>query len=103
MNETPSVLVVDDDQSICKSLTLIFENLGYDIETVGTAQGAMEKAVKIFEAGCTRFPDAPAFSGERGEALKQELRELKMLYVENVERTWDGRPSGFAQPKEYPP
>jgi tetratricopeptide (TPR) repeat protein len=64
---------------------------------------AMEKAVKIFEEGRTRFPDAPAFGGERGEALKQELTELRMLYVDNVERTWLGRPSGFAQPKEYPP
>jgi tetratricopeptide (TPR) repeat protein len=64
---------------------------------------AMEKAVKIFDEARARFPDAPAFHADRAETLKQEVAELKALYVENVERVWLSRPSGFAQPDGYPP
>lgn len=62
---------------------------------------AMEKAIKTFEEGRTRFPDAPAFSTETHEALKKEMAELKGLYVENVQRAWAGRPSGYLSPEEY--
>jgi len=37
------ILIVDDDESTCKSLTLIFQKKGYDTETVGTAREALEK------------------------------------------------------------
>lgn len=62
---------------------------------------AMEKAIKTFEEGRARFPDAPAFKAETHEALKKEMAELKGLYVENVQRAWAGRPSGYLSPEEY--
>jgi len=62
---------------------------------------AMEKAIKTFEAGRARFPDAPAFTADKGQALQNELTRLKALYVENVHRAWAGRPSGYMAPGEY--
>ncbi|MGA9348427.1 MAG: PAS domain S-box protein, partial [Anaerolineae bacterium] len=44
MNEKDSVLIVDDDESICRSLRLIFEKKGYETETAGTGREAIEKA-----------------------------------------------------------
>ena len=38
------ILIVDDDESIRKSLTLIFQKRGYETETAGTAREALEKA-----------------------------------------------------------
>ncbi len=43
-----SIIIVDDDESICKSLTLIFENKGYETETAGTGREAIQKASKQF-------------------------------------------------------
>ena len=62
---------------------------------------AMEKAIKMFEAGRARFPDHPAFTAEKVKALQNELAALKTLYVENVHRAWSSRPSGFVSPEEY--
>lgn len=64
---------------------------------------AMEKAIKTFEEGRALFPDAPAFNADTAEALKEEMAELRALYVENVERVWSGRPSGYMPPEEYRP
>jgi signal transduction histidine kinase len=38
------ILIVDDDESICRSLRLIFKKKGYEVETVGTGREAIEKA-----------------------------------------------------------
>jgi len=38
-----SILIVDDDQSTSKTLTLIFRKKGYETETAGTGKEAMEK------------------------------------------------------------
>ena len=48
MNEKDSVLIVDDDESICRSLRLIFEKKGYETETAGTGREAIEKARRGF-------------------------------------------------------
>ncbi len=62
---------------------------------------AMEKAIKTFEAGRTRFPDASAFTADKGQALQNEMTTLKALYVENVHRAWASRPAGYMSPDEY--
>jgi signal transduction histidine kinase len=38
------ILIVDDDESICRSLRLIFKRKGYETETAGTGREAIEKA-----------------------------------------------------------
>ena len=48
MDETPRILVVDDDENIRKVLTAIFEDEKYIVESVGTAKGAIEKFKKRF-------------------------------------------------------
>jgi tetratricopeptide (TPR) repeat protein len=62
---------------------------------------AMEKAIKTFEQGRARFPDAPAFTADKGQALQNDLAMLKGLYVENVYRAWASRPMGYMSPEEY--
>jgi signal transduction histidine kinase len=44
MDSKKSILIVDDDEGICKILTLILERNGYETETSGTGRGAIEKA-----------------------------------------------------------
>jgi two-component system NtrC family sensor kinase len=44
MEEKQSILIVDDNKSICRSLTLFFEEKGYETETAGTAKEGLEKA-----------------------------------------------------------
>ena len=44
MEEKAKILIVDDDESICKTMNLIFEAKGYDIETVNTGQEAIAAA-----------------------------------------------------------
>jgi len=41
-----SIIIIDDDESTCKTLALIFNKKGYDVETVGTGHEAMEKLSK---------------------------------------------------------
>ncbi len=38
------ILVVDDDESTCKTLSLIFKKKGYEVETAGTGREAIEKS-----------------------------------------------------------
>ena len=44
MEGKESILIVDDDESTCKSLSLVFGMEGYETETAGTGQEAIEKA-----------------------------------------------------------
>jgi DNA-binding NarL/FixJ family response regulator len=44
MKEKESLLIVDDDEGTCKSLTLIFGKNNFEIETAYTGQEAIEKA-----------------------------------------------------------
>jgi len=46
MNRKESILIVDDDESSHRSLTLIFGRKGYETETAGTGREAIEKAQK---------------------------------------------------------
>jgi signal transduction histidine kinase len=42
------ILIVDDDENICRSLRLIFKKMGYEVETAGTGREAIEKAQERF-------------------------------------------------------
>jgi signal transduction histidine kinase len=44
MNQKASILIVDDDEGIRKSLGLIIKGKNYRVETAGTGQEALEKA-----------------------------------------------------------
>lgn len=44
MEEKQSILIVDDDESTCRTLTLIFRKKGYKTETAGTGKEAIDKA-----------------------------------------------------------
>jgi PAS domain S-box-containing protein len=44
VDEKESILIVDDDESTCKSLALILQMWGYETETAGTGREAIEKA-----------------------------------------------------------
>ena len=48
MNEKQSILIVDDDESICRSMALIFDEKGYETETVLKGGEAIEKARERF-------------------------------------------------------
>ena len=44
MSEKERILIVDDDEGTRRSLSLIFGKMGYETETAGTGQEALEKA-----------------------------------------------------------
>jgi len=51
MGEKESILIVDDDESTCRMLALIFGKNGYEVEAAGTGREALEKAQgKFFNA-----------------------------------------------------
>ena len=39
-----SILIVDDNESACRSLRLVFKKKGYEVETAGTGREAIQKA-----------------------------------------------------------
>jgi len=48
LDEKGNILIVDDDPGTCRSLTLVFGKKGYETETAGTGQEAIEKAQQRF-------------------------------------------------------
>jgi PAS domain S-box-containing protein len=48
MNEKPRILIVDDDESTRRTLTLIFDKQGYGVESAATGQEAIAKAQERF-------------------------------------------------------
>ncbi len=65
MNRKERILIVDDDESTRKSLSLIFGKKGYDIEMARTGQEALEKA--------------------RGDFFNLALLDIKLPDMEGVE------------------
>ena len=43
MVEKKRILIIDDDESMCSSLSLIFNRMGYVTETASTGREAIEK------------------------------------------------------------
>jgi len=73
MNEQESILIIDDDESTCRSLSLIFGKKGYETEAVGTGREALEKARgKLFNLALLdiRLPDV------EGVTLLATLKEI---------------------------
>jgi PAS domain S-box-containing protein len=73
MEDTPRILIVDDDENTCRSLTLIFGKKGHETETAGTGREAIEKArVGFFNLALVdiRLPDM------EGVELIAPLQEL---------------------------
>jgi DNA-binding NtrC family response regulator len=48
MEDPPRILIIDDDESTRRSLSLIFGKKGYETETAGTGREAIEKAREEF-------------------------------------------------------
>ena len=44
MNDKERILIVDDDENVCRSLSLIFAQKGYEAEAARTGREALEKA-----------------------------------------------------------
>jgi DNA-binding NtrC family response regulator len=48
--ERASILIVDDDVNICKTLSLILEDEGYNVDAVNSGKEAIEKSkVKVYD------------------------------------------------------
>jgi len=74
MNDKPRILIVDDDESTCKTLMLILGKKGYEAEAAGTGQEALEKAQeRLFNAALLdlRLPDV------EGVELLAPLKEIR--------------------------
>jgi PAS domain S-box-containing protein len=48
MGDEANILIVDDDESTCRTLSLIFRKKGYATETAGTGREALEKVQERF-------------------------------------------------------
>jgi len=73
MNQKESILIIDDDEDIRKSLKIILNRKGYKIDTVGTAQEALKKAhKKYFNIALIEFK----LSDMEGTILLSKLKEL---------------------------
>ncbi len=46
MESKERIIIIDEDESTCKTLALIFKKQGYEVETVGTGHEALEKVKK---------------------------------------------------------
>ena len=72
MTTQPMVHVVDDDESVCRSLTSLLEEVGIPVATFASAE-AFLRALRVDTRGCilldVRMP------GMSGLQLQQELRE----------------------------
>ncbi|MHB8052284.1 MAG: response regulator [Methanoregula sp.] len=44
MHEKACILIIDDEESLTKSLSLILKKKGYQVESAGTGKEALEKA-----------------------------------------------------------
>ena len=50
MNKNGSILIVDDDENILKTISLILKKSGYDVDTAKTGEEAVEKCKDQFYA-----------------------------------------------------
>jgi CheY-like chemotaxis protein len=69
-----SILVVDDDADICRNMTDIFGDLGYDVDSAEAGDTALEKArARTYDLGLLdlRMP------GMDGLTLSRHLRQLQ--------------------------
>jgi PAS domain S-box-containing protein len=82
MDDKPCILVVDDDESTCKSLALVLGKKGYAVETAETGQAALEKArARFFNAAFLdiRLPDIDGV--ELLASLKEMHPDMALMIV----------------------
>ena len=82
MEEKERILIVDDDESTCKTLSRIFGKKGYEIETAGTGKEALEKAqAKSFNSTLLdiRLPDIAGV--ELIEPLKATNPDMVVIMI----------------------
>lgn len=73
MQERPSILIVDDDKEIARSLSMVLESEGYQTAVANTIKEAIEKSYESFYNMAIldiKLPD-----GE-GTSLLKKLREI---------------------------
>jgi len=82
MDRKESILIVDDDESTCKGLSLILGKKGYETETAGTGREAIEKArAKFFNVALldVRLPDMEGIG--LLAPLKKMHREMALIVL----------------------
>ena len=78
MKQKERILIIDDDESIGRSLALIFGRKGYETETAKTAQEGLEKALeKSFHVALIdiQLPDMS------GIELLKKLKEINPVFI----------------------
>jgi CheY-like chemotaxis protein/predicted transcriptional regulator len=78
----PSVLLIDDDESITKALSPILEANGFDVDVAGDASQALEKSrVRLYNLALVdiRLPDMQGT--KLLKALKDENPEIKGIII----------------------
>jgi len=82
MGNDAGILIVDDDENTRETLSLIFEQKGYQIETAGTGQEAIEKAQKRFFNVALLDIKLPDMQGiELLAPLKEKHPDMAMIMV----------------------
>ncbi len=83
MTETkPTIFIVDDDPSVCKSTELMLESVGFNVKTFGSAQDFL-KAKTHDDFGCIILDvRMPGISGlDLQEKLLSEITPLPVIFI----------------------
>ncbi|MDD3375561.1 MAG: EAL domain-containing protein [Candidatus Omnitrophica bacterium] len=104
------ILVVDDEQSISKTLKLLLETRGYDVDVAETGREALEKALKKPDIILLDLvlPDIPGFDVCRKLRENKTTRlipiiilSVRYLYEDKVEGLYLGADDYITKPFEY--
>lgn len=78
----PSVLLIDDDESVTKALSLVLVTNGFDVDVAGDARQALEKSrLKAYDLALVdvRLPDMPGT--KLLKTLKEENPEIRLIII----------------------
>ena len=81
MDQKASILIVDDHESTCRTLNLILSKEGFETETIGTGQGAIEKASKRFYNVALLDIKLPDMEGVDVLAVLREMHPDMMIVM----------------------
>ena len=82
MESETNILIVDDDESTCKIMSLILKNSGYMIETVGTGKEAAAKALEKFFNLALLDINLPDMKGvELIGVLKEKHPDIEVIMI----------------------